>query len=170
VRQRHQCQPTRRARPGWVWHNGEPFFPNAIVKFGRGDWETYVENGTVGADDPGLRALAGLGKVELSDGDGDQVAPGVTARHTPGHTPGHQIYVVSSQGARALFLGDAVPCPIQLDNPSLATVTDMDASLTTATRELILRELDDDDLVGGPHFPGLRFSRMLVGSGRRYWS
>jgi glyoxylase-like metal-dependent hydrolase (beta-lactamase superfamily II) len=154
---------------GWVWQNGAPFFPNATVRFGRQDWEAFVEQENRGADGAAFRALAELGKVDLIERDGE-VAPGVSARHTPGHTPGHQIYVVASQGQRALFLGDAVSCPVQIEDASLDTIADMDPKLGNQTRESILREIGGEDLVGGPHFPGLRFGRMLVGEGRRYWS
>ena len=155
---------------GWVWRDGAPFFANAIVKFGRGDWETFVERGTPGADGHGLRSLADLGRVELIERDGEVVAPSITAMHTPGHTPGHQTYIVSSGDERALFLGDALSCPVQIEAPELDALADMDRALGRATREVILREIGADDLVGGPHFPGLRFGRVLVGSGRRYWS
>jgi hypothetical protein len=35
----------------------------------------------------------------------------------------------------------------------------------------VLRELEGSDtLVGGPHFPGLEFGRVLTGNGKRYFS
>lgn len=154
---------------GWVWQEEAPFFPHATIRFGAGDWDAFVEQDARGADATAFRALAAQGRVELIEQDGE-VAPGISARHTPGHTPGHQIYVVSSAGERALFLGDAVSCPVQLEDSSLDSVADMDPRLAVRTREMILREINGDDLVGGPHFPGLRFGRMLVGGGRRYWA
>jgi glyoxylase-like metal-dependent hydrolase (beta-lactamase superfamily II) len=99
------------------------------------------------------------------------VAPGISALHTPGHTPGHYTFIVSSGDQRALFLGDAISCPLQIAAPELEALADMDKALGIATRDRILRELDDDDLVGGPHFPGLRFGRVLLGAtGRRTWT
>ena len=154
---------------GWVWRDGAPFFPNAMVKFGRGDWDTFVDKGAPGADSTGFRGLADAGRVELIDADGE-VAPCINSMHTPGHTPGHQTYIVSSGEQRALFLGDAMSCPLQIEMPELNALADMDQAQGIKTRDLILREIDGDDLVGGPHFPGLRFGRLLVGGGRRYWS
>ena len=49
-------------------------------------------------------------------------------------------------------------------------VFDTDPKLAVKTRERIMRELDGDTLVGGPHFPGLRFGRVLLAEGKRYWS
>jgi glyoxylase-like metal-dependent hydrolase (beta-lactamase superfamily II) len=154
---------------GWVWQDGRPYFPNATVRFGRGDWETYVEQGVSGADGDGFRALGEIGRVELIEHDG-QVAPNITSLHTPGHTPGHQTYIVSSGGERALFLGDALSCPLQMEAPELEALADMDPELGIATRELIFRELEEGDLISGPHFPDVRWGRVLVGNGRRYWS
>ncbi len=154
---------------GWVWHDDKPFFPNAIVKFGRADWRTFVEQEVRGADAAGLRALAAAGRVELIDSD-TEVAPGVHSLHTPGHTPGHQTYVVSSGGERALFLGDAIACPVQMETPDLEALADMDKSLGIQTRNRILREIEGTDYLSGPHFPDVRFGRVLIGEGRRLWS
>ena len=154
---------------GWVWRDGAPFFPHATVCFGQGDWDTFVERAVPGADGAGFRALAELGLVRLIDNDG-VVAPGITSLHTVGHTPGHQTYVVSSGDHRALFLGDAISCPLQIEAPELAALADMDRAQGIVTRERILREIGADDLVGGPHFPGLRFGRVLTGQANRYWS
>jgi glyoxylase-like metal-dependent hydrolase (beta-lactamase superfamily II) len=154
---------------GWVWHNDQPFFPNAAVRFGRHDWDTFVERGVPGADGAGLRALGALGRIDLIDADGE-VAPGITSLHTPGHTPGHQTYIVSSGDHRALFLGDAVSCPVQIEAPELEALADMDRVMGIQTRHRILGEISGNDYVSGPHFPDVRFGRMLVGEGKRFWN
>jgi glyoxylase-like metal-dependent hydrolase (beta-lactamase superfamily II) len=154
---------------GWVWHEDKPFFPNATVRFGRGDWELYVEEGEAGANADAFRALADLGKVSLIEVDGP-VAPNITSLHTPGHTPGHQTYIVSSGSDRALFLGDAMACPLQMEAPELEALADFDRELGIKTRDRILEELGDGDFVGGPHFPGVRFGRIVTNEGRKYWN
>jgi hypothetical protein len=79
--------------------------------------------------------------------------------------------VLSSGTARAIILGDAISCPLQMENAELEAVADVDRQAGIATREIILRELEGSDvLVGGPHFPGLRFGRVMAAEGRRYWS
>ena len=38
------------------------------------------------------------------------------------------------------------------------------------TRERVMREVEGTDtMVGGPHFPGLQYGRVLAGEGRRYF-
>jgi glyoxylase-like metal-dependent hydrolase (beta-lactamase superfamily II) len=154
---------------GWIWQNDRPFFPNATVRFGRGDWETFVEQGRPGANGAAFRALAELDRVELIDRDGP-VAPNVDSLHTPGHTPGHQSYVISRGDARAFFLGDIVSCPLQMEAPELEAAADMDRTIGIQVRERVLRELEAGDLVSGPHFPELEWGRMLRGKGKLYWS
>ena len=152
---------------GWIWQEGKPFFPNATVKFGRSDWDTFVYHGNSGPAE-GLRELAALGKVEMIEADGS-VAHGITSLHTPGHTPGHQVYVLSSGTQRALILGDALACPIQLEAPEIEAISDVDRALGIRTRERILQEIGGEDLVSGPHFPGLKFGRVMLGEGRGPW-
>ncbi|HEY3697316.1 MBL fold metallo-hydrolase [Phenylobacterium sp.] len=154
---------------GWIIAHGAPFFPNAVVRFGAGDWDAVVETSKWEGHAEGMRALRAAGRVELIEHDGE-VAPGIAALATPGHTPGHQCYVLSSGGQRAMILGDIISCPLQIEAPEREALADMDKQLSIATRDRILRELDGETLVGGPHFPGLRFGRVLMGEGRRYWS
>jgi glyoxylase-like metal-dependent hydrolase (beta-lactamase superfamily II) len=158
-----------RDHSGWIWQSGAPFFPNAIVRFGRADWDTFVEEGVPGADSAGLRELARLGRLQLIEADGT-MAPGISSLHTPGHTPGHQISIVSSGGQRALFLGDAIACPLQMQAPELEALADFDRALGVTTRSRILQEIDNGDLVSGPHFPELRFGRVMIADGQRYWN
>lgn len=154
---------------GWVWQDDRPFFPNATVRFGRGDWTTFVEDGTRGANGEAFRLLADAGRVDLIESDGP-VAPNITSLHTPGHTPGHQTYVVSTGSERALFLGDAVACPLQMEAPEVEALADLDKELGVRMRLRILQELEDGDFVSGPHFPDVRFGRFVRGVGSTYWT
>jgi glyoxylase-like metal-dependent hydrolase (beta-lactamase superfamily II) len=154
---------------GWVWADDEPYFPNATVRFGRADWDALVE-GSTSETARMMRGLHGAGRVDPIDGDVD-VAPGISALATPGHTPGHTMYVLSSGEERAMILGDAISCPVQIEAPEFEALADVDRKMGIATRERVLRELEGSDtLVGGPHFPGLEFGRVLMGNGKRYWS
>jgi glyoxylase-like metal-dependent hydrolase (beta-lactamase superfamily II) len=128
-----------------------------------------------GADekDPVRRAmerLSELGRLEPMEGDMLALAPGLTARFTPGHTAGHYALVISSGDERAYLLGDAVECPLQLEEPDFAIISDMDRDLASRTREAVWRELEGTPgLVGAAHFPGLQLGRVLPGQGRRYF-
>ena len=157
---------------GWLVKDDVPFFPNATVRFGIGDWEQFVVDGS---DDPGTKArvqlLADLGRVEIIDGDDVLLAPGVTSRHAPGHTHGHNVLVLSSGDQRAVLLGDAVTCPVQLEEPDWSAMSDVDPKMSARTREALFAELEGTDtLTVGAHFPGLEFGRVLAGEGKRYFS
>jgi glyoxylase-like metal-dependent hydrolase (beta-lactamase superfamily II) len=154
---------------GWVWADGGPTFPNATVRFGAADWDAIVD-GNPSESGRMMRAMADVGRVSPIERDGE-VLPGISALATPGHTPGHTMFVLSSGAERAMILGDAISCPVQIEAPELEALADVDREMGIATRDRVLRELEGTDtLVGGPHFPGLEFGRVVVGNGKRYWS
>ena len=156
---------------GWLVWEGEPCFPNAAVRFGAGDWDQFV---TGAADDDRVRLAVELlrdrDRLDPIDGDGASVAPGVTARHTPGHTMGHLCLIVSSGDERAILLGDAVECPLQLEEPDFYAMSDVDPALAARTREARWKELEGTaTLVGAAHFPELQLGRVLTGQGKRWF-
>jgi glyoxylase-like metal-dependent hydrolase (beta-lactamase superfamily II) len=155
---------------GWVLAGGSPYFPNATIRFGAGDWQPFIGAHPRSRFSTGMTALAAAGRVNLIEGDGD-LAPGVSAVATPGHTPGHTTFILSSGEERAMILGDAISCPAEVELPEAEALTDMDPQVARVTRERLVRELNGaDTLVGGPHFPELRFGRILPGRGRKYWA
>ena len=157
---------------GWLVSDGRPFFPRAEVRFGGADWEVFVSG--PGADAPTrdtMLALEAAGRLLPVVGDRVSLGPGLTALHTPGHTPGHYCLVVASGDERAFLLGDAVECPLQIEEPVFSTISDVDPALAARTREALWRELEDGpDLVAGAHFPGLVAGRILRGEGRRWFT
>ncbi|MEJ7585385.1 MAG: MBL fold metallo-hydrolase [Acidimicrobiales bacterium] len=101
---------------GWLVEGGVPSFPNATVRFGAADWQTWVDEAH--PKDRIRQAMLLLDdqhRLEPIDGDGATIAPGITARAAPGHTLGHHVLVVSSGADRLLLLGGAVTCPVQLE-------------------------------------------------------
>ena len=79
--------------------------------------------------------------------------------------------VLSSGSERALLLGDAVHCPVELLEAEWASLGDVDQALAVRTREALAREFEGTGIpMAGPHFPGMRFGRLLPGTGRRYWT
>lgn len=156
---------------GWMVRDERPFFDASKVKVGKADWEHFVEKG-----DPAdfarqsMEVLAADGRIELIEGD-SAIAPGITSLHAPGHTPGHMCVVVSSGTDRVLLLGDAVMCPIQIEETEWQAMGDVDPDLARRTRESLSRELETDGGIAvGSHFPGLRFGRVLTGQGKRYFA
>ena len=103
--------------------------------------------------------------------DDGPVAPGITVRHAPGHTPGSAVVVVADGDERALLLGDVVHCPVELMEDEWEAVVDVDPALARRTRETLAKELEGSGVpVAAAHFPGLRFGRLLAGTGRRLWT
>jgi glyoxylase-like metal-dependent hydrolase (beta-lactamase superfamily II) len=156
---------------GWLVQDDAPWFTNATVRYGTGDWQQFVADKPEGDRSRHImEVLADAGRLEPLEGDMIGVAPGITARHTPGHTPGHYGIVVSSGDERAVLLGDAVECPLQLEEPDFSALSDVDPALAARTRAALWQELEGTDtLVGAAHFPGLQFGRVLAGTGKRYF-
>lgn len=152
---------------GWLVQRGEVYFPNATVRFGAADAALVTGDGSYLKP----QAVEALGtRVELIDGDGT-IAPGVTTLAAPGHTPGHMAVVLSSGDQRALLLGDAVTCPVQLEEPDWQSISDMDRELAARTRQRLYDELEGTgDTMVGAHFPGLQMGRVLAGEGKRYFA
>ncbi len=157
---------------GWLFDlDANPIFPNAQIWFGAADWDHFVTGaGTMrGHIREGLCGVAHTARLRPIDHD-TTVAPGLTAVRAAGHTPGHLCVVISSGQERALLLGDAITCPVQLDETSWHSMGDVDPALAERTRERLWRELEDEHTIGaGAHFPELRFGRVLPGTARRQW-
>jgi glyoxylase-like metal-dependent hydrolase (beta-lactamase superfamily II) len=127
---------------GWlIDRHSQAVFPSATVAIGAGDWRYFVEDEagfmrrSIRA---GLVSLAEAGRVELLEGDAE-IAPGVTVTAAPGHTPGHACVVLSSGIERVLLLGDAIHCPVQLEETDWRVIADVDADLAARTRERLWR-------------------------------
>jgi glyoxylase-like metal-dependent hydrolase (beta-lactamase superfamily II) len=151
---------------GWTTHHGEIVFPNATYRCDARDWEHFV-----GPDPGATRKLRPLeDRLEVWQGSGPLLS-GFDTMSAPGHTPGSTIVVVSSGTARAMLLGDVVHCPVELLDDEWAGMGDVDPDLARRTRVALVKELEGTDTpVAATHFPGLRFGRLLFGSGRRSWS
>ncbi len=151
---------------GWLFDLG------ATIWFGTADWPHFV----TGTGDmlthirEGLRTPAHAPRIRPINHD-TTIAPGITTLPAPGHTPGHICIVISSGHQRALLLGDAITCPIQLDEPSWHSMADVDPALAGRTRQRLWRELEDERTTGaGAHFPELQFGRVLPGTARRWFT
>jgi glyoxylase-like metal-dependent hydrolase (beta-lactamase superfamily II) len=157
---------------GWLVHEGEPFFPNATVRFGAADWDAWVVNAhEKDRIRNAMLLLEAQDRLSPIDTDGESIAPGVTARSAPGHTLGSHLLVLSSGDERVLLLGDAVTCPVQLTEEDWNGISDMDPALARRTRDALWAELEGTDTrFTAAHFPDLQVGRVLRGNGKRYFS
>jgi glyoxylase-like metal-dependent hydrolase (beta-lactamase superfamily II) len=156
---------------GWVVRDGEPYFPNATVRFGEKDLDQFVrtENPDFVAA-PMIAALEARGLVDPITSDGE-IAPGISTLHAPGHTLGHRCVVISSGDQRAFLLGDVIGCPVQIEEQEWGAMSDVDPKLAKRTRETLWKELEGtEDLVTAAHFSELQFGRILRGEGKRYFA
>ena len=98
-------------------------------------------------------------------GDGDEVAPGVTAVVTPGHTAGHTSYLVTtSRGNRLVAFGDCFHTPAELRHPGWPSAPDVDPSAVVGARRRILSELGAANTVGfAVHFGDQPFGTVAGG-------
>jgi glyoxylase-like metal-dependent hydrolase (beta-lactamase superfamily II) len=153
---------------GWATRSGRVVFDHATYRCHEADWAHFV-TGADPSSGPARKLLPLADRLDPFGGEAD-VAPGVTVRSAPGHTPGSSIVVLSSGGERAMLLGDAVHCPVQLTESDWEGMLDVDPALAARTREALVRELESSGVpAAAAHFPGLRFGRLLTGEGRRSW-
>jgi glyoxylase-like metal-dependent hydrolase (beta-lactamase superfamily II) len=117
--------------------DAQPFFQSAqaiaapYIKAGK--WHTFTSSETIV--------------------DGMQLVPLL------GHTPGHTGYEFSSKGQKILFWGDTIHAQrVQLEQPEVTVVFDIDPAAAAATRlQLLPRLAREHVLIAGPHmnFPAL---------------
>jgi glyoxylase-like metal-dependent hydrolase (beta-lactamase superfamily II) len=150
-----------------------PTFPKARYWMSRKDWETCHQPDVQPARYPNAPTcvwpLEQLGLIEFMDGE-HTITRDLTAVPTPGHTPGHVSILITSNGERALVLGDAAHTPVQIHEPDWVSRADMDPDLTRQTRKALIERLEREKiLVAAGHFPAPGFGRIVRLEERRYW-
>ncbi len=163
---------------GFITPDGGAAFPNArlIVTQGEVDFWGKPENFTGAlAGAAGFAELARAVLAAYADrldvvGHDAQVIPGLCLFDLPGHTPGHVGWRLDSDGAALLHVGDIIHAPaLQIPDPDIAIVYDLDADTARATRKRLLDELATDGaLFTGGHVLAPKFLRVeRAGSGYR---
>ncbi len=146
-----------------------PAFPRAAYRWTSAEaayWAGDLPPGSVARRD----VFAAVARQYQPIEGGESLGPGVDVIALPGHTPGHAGIVLSSGQDRAFILGDAIACPVQLEEPEWSGMGDVDPALARRTQETVAREAEGTSaLMAASHFPGLTFGRVLRGAGRRYW-
>jgi glyoxylase-like metal-dependent hydrolase (beta-lactamase superfamily II) len=150
-----------------------PTFPKARYWMSATDWEVCHRPDVQPQRFPNAPTcvwpLAELGLVELMKGE-HTITRELTAVPTPGHTPGHMSILVTSEGERALVLGDAAHSPAQVRETDWVSRADMDPELTRQTRRALMERLEREAIVvAAGHFPAPGFGRIVRLEGRRYW-
>jgi len=164
---------------GWIvtergaHHEDHPqlTFANATHLCANEEWTYWSAEGRAGLGPAPTRGQLDALATRISFvADGNQPLPGIDVVATPGHTPGHLSFVLSSGGDRVVVLGDAVHCPIEIQEPELAFVVDVDPALASRTRAFLERELTRPSTVAaGAHFADLVFGRLIPGKAQPTW-
>ncbi len=162
---------------GWnIDHSGDtpkPYFPNARYLVPRLDWEHFTQPDTLAAS-PQVRdsvlPLESLGLMDLID-EGTRITDEITTLNTPGHTPGHQVILISSQGERAMIVGDAIHSSVQVQEPDWCAGVDTNKPDSRHSRRALLQRAEAEDyIVAAGHFhPAQHIGKVIRTEGRRYW-
>jgi glyoxylase-like metal-dependent hydrolase (beta-lactamase superfamily II) len=151
----------------------EPTFPNARYWMSTKDWEACHQAAVQPDRFPNAPTcvwpLEQLGLIEFMNGE-HTLTRDLTAIPTPGHTPGHMSIMITSQGERALILGDVVHNPAQVHETDWVSRADMDPDQTRVTRRTIMEQLEQEGITAASgHFPAPGFGKVVRLEGRRYW-
>lgn len=154
---------------GGMAADGKPVFPNAQVFLERREanfWlgpealESAPQSRRAGMEKvrTNLEPYEKAGKLTLFDG-ARTLLPGVDSVPAYGHTPGHTAYMLDSKGHRLLVWGDIMHVQqLQLPNPNVSVVFDVDALMARETRKTFLAHADAQGYpIAGVHmaFPGI---------------
>lgn len=162
---------------GWniTWEAGHPkaTFPRARYLVPRKDWEHFTIPSVLETA-PHVRdsvvPLEDLGVLDLIDEE-YTVNSEVTTVPTPGHTPGHVNILITSQGEKAVVVGDVFHSKVQIQEPGWCCRADLDKDLGLRSRKTMLDRIEREDMVvAAGHFrPDEHFGRVVRIQGRRYW-
>jgi glyoxylase-like metal-dependent hydrolase (beta-lactamase superfamily II) len=144
-----------------------PAFPNARYIIQKNEWDNANEpnektKSSYRASD--FLPLEEAGQVQLIEGD-YEVIPGVKTMVTSGHTLGHQSVFISSQGEKALYLGDIIPMTHHLKISYMTGFDMYPAELLKTKKDIIRRAVEEHWLLIFEHDPKTVFARISRDSG-----
>ncbi len=158
---------------GWNTRSVEetlvPTFPNARYYIQRGEWEQATHpnertRATYLAEN--LTPLEPTGQIEFVDGE-TRITSDLTMIETHGHTADHASVVISRGGETAVYLGDVVQHPTQLERVAWTSAFDILPLVAMDTKKRLVREaIAQQHLLICVHhtFPGV--ARMQSVDGR----
>lgn len=148
----------------------EPTFPNARYLISKADFEHCQQQRMNGTSAQGFMpdevyedSVAPIIECDLATfvPPDYRVCDEIMLIPTAGHTPGHVSVMVSSGGQRALITGDTFHHPSQIVHPDWTMRADHNAQAALATRQALLANLVDSDvLLIGTHWSGCSSGRL----------
>lgn len=153
---------------GWATRKGQVVFENATYHVHAADWAFFVDD--LDSDPGAVRKLSPLESRLKTFAETTTLAPGLDARPAVGHTPGSTVYVVSSQGAKLVLLGDVAHHPLELVQNGWTFSFDQSKEKAIASRKELVDEFADTGaLIAAGHFPDLRPGRIKTTDGNLTW-
>ena len=148
----------------------KPTFVNARYTVHRADWEHFTSEEVLSdfRGDAVKRSAIPLdeaGVLDLMEGE-TELAPGITAIHTPGHMS----LLISSGRERALLIGDVLGSPMHATDTELTYWPDTDKQQGVETRHHLLDMAEREKMIVlGSHLSPPGWGTMVRWQGRRYW-
>lgn len=140
---------------GAIDANGSAIFKNASFKVTDLEYNFWTSDSFTDTEVNG-NDWAGLAQTALSAykdkietiSFGKDIIPGVNSVSIPGHTPGHSGFRVDEGNETLIQMGDILHVPnLQLDNPKISTVFDVDSAAALKSRKEILDMVSTDKLL-----------------------
>ncbi len=162
---------------GWnVDYTGEQpaaTFPKARYLVPRLDWEHFTKPDVIGSAPQVTNSvvpLEGMGAMDLVD-DEHTITGEVKMLTASGHTPGHMVIDITSNGERAMVVGDLLHSKVQVQRPDWTAGVDTDKEDSQRNRERILERAEAENIViaAGHFHPDDHIGRVIRKEGRRYW-
>lgn len=140
---------------GAINAKGSAVFENAsfkVIDLEYNFWtsDTFTDSEVNGNDWAGLaRAALNAYKDKIETISlGKDIIPGVTSVSIPGHTPGHSGFRVDGGNETLIQMGDILHVPnLQLENPSISTVFDVDSEVALKSRKELLDMVSTDKIL-----------------------
>ena len=162
---------------GWnVDYTGEqpaPTFPKARYLVPRLDWEHFTKPDVIGTAPQVTNSvvpLEGMGAMDLVDTE-HNITDEVKMLTASGHTPGHMVVDITSQGERAMVVGDLLHSRVQVERPEWTAGVDTDKEDSRRNRERILDQAEAENIViaAGHFHPDDHIGKVVRLEGKRYW-
>jgi glyoxylase-like metal-dependent hydrolase (beta-lactamase superfamily II) len=144
-----------------------PAFPRATYYIQRQEWEAAIHpnertRGSYLMEN--YEVLEKRGMLTFLEGEAT-LLDGVRVIETPGHTEHHQSVILSSEGKRAIFLGDLIPTVSHLPYPFIMGY-DLLPLVTLSTKKKILQQAFEEEwLLIFQHDPRVRMGYLREGKG-----
>lgn len=164
---------------GLIDGEGNALYPNARVLAHEREYDYWVRGDAASHGLTGMESMFELAKsaagavgdrLELFTG-ADVGLPGVLVEPLFGHTPGHVGCAIESEGERVFVIADIIhQSVIQLANPDVSVVFDIDADAARAMRKRVLDQAATDrERIIGMHMPFPGLGRIERAGGAYRW-